>query len=156
MLALSLMSVALTLLALSSAVYATQPTPASGSWTVSRVLTSVHTADGNTISTYEATYTFIGTFAGPCVGPSVITTHPDKTVTFHGTCTFTGTVGGSSTGSGVLTFAGIGDLTTRSFVGHAVLGDGSAGLAGLHATFVDTGTFGVGATYTGQYHFDPS
>jgi len=83
------------------------------------------------IDTGSVTQTFTGTFTGTLVATEtdIITPHGEDIASFSGV--FTGMVAGSPIGTAVLTGTGIGTPGRLSL--QMIVGQGTGGLAGLHA-----------------------
>lgn len=158
---LKLVLLTIALLSLVSVANATKSSAGTGSFTSSSSIVHMRNAGENIVLDTKFTLTLTGIFTGKCVGTSHSVMLPDGHATAHGVCTFTGSMrGGESggpSGTAVLRFQAIGE--GASFQGHDVIEQGTAGLAGIHAT----GTFQgmtTGATSEGTYsanvHFHPS
>ena len=140
-----------------SMAHASRPSNGSGGFTATSTPTNVRMAGPNTIVHAKSSFTATGTFAGPCDGTTDAVTLASGRAITHGVCTFTGSVNDKS-GTAVFRFQATGQ--GPSFHGTFVLGDGSGGLAGLHATGTFRGmAIGPGSsmgTYTAQVEIGPT
>ncbi len=137
------------------AAYATTPAQVTGSFTVaSETVTGVRTVDGNLIISLTAVFDFTGPLTGSFVADFTIVAKPTGEQTFQATGTYSGAVGGSS-GSFDFNFVGSIEGGTAA-QGHLTILGGTGGLTNLHGELDLMGTVGVGGTYSGEIHFDPS
>ena len=154
---LNIVVLSLALLSLVSVASASKSSTGTGSFTTSSSGVHVRTAGENTVTDAKFTLTITGILTGTCVGTSRAVMLPSGHGTTHGSCTFTGSVGHSS-GTAVLRFQATGQGV--SFQGRDVIEQGTAGLAGLHATGtfqgMATGATTSAGTYSTNFHFDPS
>ena len=148
----------LLLLAAASAVVAATPAsaappaPVTGTFAlVTSTTTSIRTADGNTFITVNRTAALSGTFTGTTTDTTTLVMHSNGTTSLRGAGTCICTVEGRS-GTLEYRFEGSGVFPT-SGSGRYVVGQGTGGLAGLHAEGPFSGTFLV-AEVGGHYHFD--
>lgn len=150
--AVSIVTAAFTFALLAQQAVATPPTSASGTFVVaSQVVTSVRTADGNTIITSDLTEVISGTYTGTITGTSTLVLHADGTGNLHGEFVCACTVAGQGTGMLMYRFAGTGAGGT--FTGQYRIIGSSGGLEGAHGlgAFSVTGTAG---TYSGSQHYE--
>jgi hypothetical protein len=120
-------------------------------------------AGDNTIITFDVTVTATGTLTGSGIGTELDVIHPDGSITLHGILLFTGSIEGRS-GTLLFTYEGIGNAVTGHETLHGVGGQGTDGLAGVHANIRLEGDLGApspgcavsgAGTYTGQILFAP-
>ena len=138
--------------ALAAPASATPPSPVTGSFAVvSATTTSTRAAGGNTFTTLTRTATVSGTFTGTATDEVLLVMHANDTTSLRGEGTCVCTVDGRS-GTFDYRFVGSGVFPT-SGSGRYVVGHGTGGLAGLHASGPFSGDFFV-ANLGGQYHFD--
>jgi uncharacterized protein DUF3224 len=131
---------------------ATPPSPVTGTFAVvTATTTSTRTADGNTFITLTRTASISGTFTGISTDTVKLVMHSNGTTSLRGAGTCVCTIEGRS-GTFDYRFQGSGIFPT-SGSGRYVVGHGTGGLEGLHATGPFTGDFFV-ANLGGQYHFD--
>jgi len=113
------------------------PTPqgtASGTVSGCENLTDVSHVGNLEIDTFSFTATFTGTFTGTLVGTEVDVIHTDGSETVRATGVFTGSVAGSPQGTAVFTSIGTGGFHGNSTLSlQNIVGQGTNGLAGLHA-----------------------
>ncbi len=112
---------------------------------------------GNTVIQVNRTDILTGGIVGTCTDiiPTTIIIHADGlTGNIHGKCQGRATILGR-TGTYVesfsATFNGNGVV-----VGHASLGDGTGGLAGMHGVQTDSSPDGITTYYSAQIHFEES
>jgi hypothetical protein len=122
----------------------------SGSGTFLNTLTPVASrmADGNTLVDFTLVETTTGFYAGTRVGRGSLVIHPDGTFTAHSSGVFTGTIAGRS-GTAILSAQAEG--TFAAGTGHAEVGDGTGGLAGVHCRLSITGAAVDPTTFAGTY-----
>lgn len=123
----------------------------------SAVTTSFRQADGNTFISQVVQVTYTGDISGPVTENIDITIHPDGTLNANGTdvcnCTLTAT---GQSGTITSPFTATGSVITGAVSGNFTFGDGTGGLANLHAVGTFTSTDGGNSgTFTALYHFDP-
>ncbi len=149
--ALMVLLIAVTVVPIFSIAHASRPSNGSGGFTSTSMPMNVRMAGPNTLIHAKSSFTSTGTFAGTCDGTSDAVTLARGRAITHGVCTFTGSVNDKS-GTAVFRFQATGRGT--SFHGTFVVGDGSGGLAGLHATGtfqgMATGPTSSMGTYTAQ------
>jgi hypothetical protein len=142
----------------SNVVYATTPTLATGSFTVTSFsITGTRTANGNTFIDFLNTEALSGTFAGTSSSVISVIVHPSGDFNVVHIMTFTGIVNGRS-GTMIIKFEakgtgfGYGAPVSATWV----IQDGTGDLVGIHGTGTFEGHALIGGTYSGQIHFDPS
>ena len=129
---------------------ASTSSPASGTFTSLAVtITSTRTDGGNTFVTANRTAVLAGTFTGPATETDTIVFHADGTTIVHGQGTCACTVDGVS---GTFAYRAESSGIFPTSVSGQYVGQGSGGLAGLHAEGPFSGNFAV-VTYGGQVHF---
>jgi len=132
-------------------------TPVSGAGTFQLTLAPVSTrsVDGNTFINFTFHETISGSWSGTRVGHGDLVIHPDGTVNVSDSGVFTGTVAGSAPGTAILSAEASGTFSAVSAQG--VIGDGTAGLTGVHGqafvTGAATGPTSFAGTYTGRAQF---
>jgi len=130
--------------------WASTGSPASGTFTSVKVtITSTRTDGGNTFVTASRTAALAGTFTGPATEEDTIVFHSDGTTIVHGQGTCACTVDGVS---GTFSYRIESSGTFPTSVSGQYVGQGSGGLAGLHAEGPFSGNFAA-VTYGGQVHF---
>ena len=150
----SIIAIAAGLALLGPGVYASSPSPESGTWTITLTPQTVTSSGGNTIIEFTLNETISGTVSGTRVGGGELIIHPDGTLVAHDAGTFTGTVDGVA-GTGTLVVDASG--TFSSLTGRVVLKDGRGCLNGVRGKFrivgSATGLTTFTGTYTGRVHF---
>jgi len=134
-------------------VYASPPSPVSGTFTeTSSTTTDFKEAGGNTFITETGIFELGGDVSGSCVQDVRILTHGSGQITAQGVATCDVTIDGKS-GTMVLRTVLTGDAATGTGEGHFTIVSGTGGLENLHGQ----GTFQglASGTYEGQIHFDP-
>jgi hypothetical protein len=126
-------------------------TPVSGGGTFLFNLTPVssRSADGNTFITYSFHETISGIVSGTRVGQGSLVIHPDGTLNVSDSGVFSGTVAGSAPGTAILSAQASG--TFANVTAQGVMGDGTAGLAGVHSVAFVTGAATGPTTFAGTY-----
>lgn len=129
-------------------VYASAPTPASGSFAATIAPVETRSADGNTVISFTFVETFQGTLTGSRVGSGRLLIHPDGTINVRVSGLFTGSIGGAS-GSAILSDSASGSFS--AFAANFVVTDGTGGLAGVHVEGTAAGAATGPATFAGTY-----
>lgn len=150
--AVAVVAIASTFALLAQPAHATAPTPASGTFVIAGVVTSVRQAGPNTIISQDLTEVISGTYNGTVTGQARIVVHADGSANIHGEFVCLCTVAGQGTGTLTFRFSGTGTGPTTE--GQYRIVGASGGLAGAHGlgAFSITGSAG---TYTGSQHYDP-
>jgi hypothetical protein len=131
---------------------ATAPSSAGGTFVATQEVTSIRTADGNTIITTKLIETITGTYNGAVTGESALVIHADGSANLRGDFTCACTIAGQ--GSGTLTFRFAGTGMGETFEGQYRIVGSSGGLEGTHGLGQFFVTGGAG-TYSGSQHYEP-